>query len=132
MTTASPDVVDLVLGEAVPRAGVGHRGVRDEDGQRLGDAAVEVLPGVDRLDALELPRVGDVDVDDPGVGVRAADEGGLQRAPTEVVEVAALPGEQARVLPALDALADLARRHDDSPRSRRISAARSTAETMFW
>ena len=112
------DVVDLVLGQAVADARVGERGVRDEDGQRLGDPAGEVLPGVDRLDALDLPRVVDVDVDDPGVGVRAADERGLERAAAEVVEVAAVAGEQAGVLAALDLLAELAGAHRACPRPR--------------
>ena len=73
------DVVDLVAGQGVAGARVGERRVRDQQGQRLGDPAGQVVPGVDRHDAVDVERVGDVDVDDPGVGVRAAHERGGQR-----------------------------------------------------
>jgi hypothetical protein len=59
----------------------------------------------------------DVDVDDAGVGVRAADEGGREGAVAEVVEVAAVAGEQARVLAALHLLAELAGAHRAAPPS---------------
>ena len=86
-------------------------------GSGSADPAGEVLPGVDRLDAVDLPRVVDVDVDDAGVGVRAADEGGREGAVAEVVEVAAVAGEQARVLAALDLLAELPGAHRAAPPS---------------
>ena len=111
------DVVDLVLGQAVAGAGVGERRVGDEHRQRLGHPAGEVLPRVDRLDAVDLPRVVDVDVDDAGVGVRAADEGRREGAAAEVVEVAAVAGEQARVLAPLDLLAELPGAHRAAPPS---------------
>ena len=111
------DVVDLVLGQAVAGAGVGHRGVRDEHRERLGDPAGEVVPGVDGLDAVDLPGVVDVDVDDPGVGVRAAHEGRRERAVAEVVEVAAVAGEQPGVLAALHLLAELPGAHRPTPPS---------------
>ena len=111
------DVVDLVLGQAVAGAGVGERGVGDEHRQRLGDPAGQVLPGVDGLDAVDLPRVVDVDVDDPRVGVRAAHEGGGEGVVAEVVEVAAVAGEQAGVLATLHLLAELARAHRPAPPS---------------
>jgi hypothetical protein len=55
--------------------------VRDQQGQPFGDARAvadvgvqEVLVGVDADEALDVQAVGDVDVDDPGVRVRAPDE----------------------------------------------------------
>ncbi len=136
------DVVHLVLGQGVARAGVGEGRVGDEDGKRLRGALREVLPRVDPLDAVDLPRVVDVDVGDPGVGVRAADEGGRQGIVAEVVEIAAVTREEPGVLTALDPLAELAGAHvAPSARARpagwpvgdrRISAARQTAVTMFW
>ena len=71
----------------------------------------EVLVGVDADDALDVERVGDVDVDDAGVGVRAADEGRGEGVVAEVVEVAAAAGDEARVLLALDRRAEHLRRH---------------------
>ncbi|GAA2794461.1 hypothetical protein GCM10020219_077150 [Nonomuraea dietziae] len=63
--------------------------------------------------------------------VRGADEGDGQRVGAQVVEEAALPGEQARVLLALDALAEQPRRHRPSS-SAISSAALWTDLTMFW
>ena len=124
------DVVDLVLGETPSGAGVGEPRVGDQHGEGLGHPAVEVLPGVDGLDPVNLPRVVDVDVGDAGMGVGAAHEGGGEGAGAEVVEEAPVAREQARVLAALHALAELPGAHADP--SRRISAARQTALTMFW
>ena len=95
------DVVDHAVGERVRRLRRVQRRVRDQQRQRLGDPAVEVLVGVDRDQAVDVERVGDVDVDDAGVRVRAAQERGGQRLVAEVVEVAAVAGGQAQVLPAL-------------------------------
>jgi hypothetical protein len=110
--------------------------VRDEQRQRLPDRAVQVVVGVDGDQPLDVERVGDVDVEHPGVGVRAADEGHRERVLAEVVQVAALSGEQPGVLAALDRGAEELRGHAGSPcsaaRSARISAARSTEATMFW
>ena len=141
------DVVDLVLRKGVAGAGVGQRGVGDEHGQGLGDPAGQVVPRVDRLDAVDLPGVADLDVDDARVGVRAAHERRGQCAVPEVVEVATVAGEQSWVLAALHPLAELPGAHRATSLSlpsgvpestnwsisvRRISAARQTARTMFW
>jgi hypothetical protein len=129
------DVVDLVLRQRVRRTAVGERGVRDEQRQRLAGPAVEVLVRVDGDQALDADRVGDVDVDDAGVRVRAAHERRRQRLVADVVEVAALPGQQPRVLEPRDRLAERPGRHDGatSPAaSARSSAARRTDATMFW
>ena len=124
------DVVDLVARQGVLGPAVGQRGVRDQQRQRLAHPAVEVLVGVDRHQAVHLDPVGDVDVEDPGVGVRAADERHLVRVVAEVVEVAAVPGDQPRVLAPPDPGAEQLGGHAPSPRL--ISAARCTAATMFW
>ncbi len=68
------DVVDLVLGQAVAGPGVRERRMRDEHRQRVGDRAIEIVVGVDRDQAVDVKRRGDVDVDDAGMTVRAADE----------------------------------------------------------
>ena len=128
------DVVDLVAGQGVLGAAVGERGVRDQQRQRLGHRPDEVLVGVDGHDPLDVEDGVDVDREDPGVGVRAAQDGGVQRAGHQVVGVLALPAQQPVVLDALDGLAEELGGHGCSPSgpSRTISAARHTAETMFW
>ena len=68
-------------------------------------------------------------LDNPGVGVRAADEGRLERVVAEVVEEPAVAGHQPGVLDARDRLAHHAGGHGVG--SRRSSAARPTAETML-
>ncbi len=105
------DVVDLVLGQRVRGARVGERRVRDQHGQRLAHPTREVLVGVDGHEAVDVQRVAHVDVDDAGMGVRAAHEGRGQGAMAEVVEVAAPAGDQTRVLLAPDRGAEHLRRH---------------------
>ncbi len=107
------DVVDLVAGQRVAGARRGQRRVRDEQRQRLGDRAAlglvgggEVVVGVDRDQAVDLERAGDVDVGDPGVRVRAAHERGGQRVVPEVVEEVRPAGDQLGVLDPLDRLAE--------------------------
>ncbi len=133
-----PDVVDLVAGERVAGARSVQRRVRDEQRQRLGDRAAlalvggqQVVVGVDRDEPLDLERAGGVDVGDPGVGVRAADERDPQGGLPEVVEEVRGAGDELGVLDPLHRLAEQSRRHE-APRSRVISAARSTLATMFW
>ena len=92
--------------------------VRDEHRQRLGHRAAEVLVGVDRDEALDVQGAVDVDVDDPGVRVRAAHEGGGQRAGADVVEVAALADDQPGVLAPADRLAEQLRGHRGVPHGR--------------
>jgi hypothetical protein len=106
------DVVDLAVGQREPGPRRGQLRVRDEHRQRLGHRAGEVLVGVDRDDAVEVQARVDVDVDDPGVRVRAAHEGGGQRVVADVVEVAALAGDQPGVLASADRLAEELRRHE--------------------
>jgi hypothetical protein len=127
------DVVHLDVGEWVRRTPMGQRGMRDEQRQRLPHSAVEVVVGVDRHQPVDVERVGDVDVADPGMRVRAAHEGDLERVVAEVVEIATLTGEQTRVLTSLDRLPEHLRGHG-APRSglSASSPARSTAATMFW
>ena len=152
------DVVDLLLGQRVAGAAVRQRRVGDQQRQGLGDLPGEVLVGVDRQHAVDLDGVGDVDVDDAGVGVRAAHERRRQGVLAQVVEVAAPAGHEPGVLLALDGSAEHLGGHarslpftdgvcraaasarasppaslSFSPwRSVRISAARRTLLTMFW
>lgn len=123
------DVPDDLAGQRVRGAAVGERRVRDEQRQRLGERAGEVLPGVDRHQPVDLDGGRDVDVADPGVGVRGPDERRLQRPGSQVVDVAALTGQQPGVLAAPDRFAEQFRGHGSSAM---ISAARWTDLTMFW
>jgi hypothetical protein len=100
------DVVDLAVGQRVAGARRGQLRVRDEHGQRLRERAGEVLVGVDGDQALDVEGGVHVDVDDAGVRVRAAHEGGGQRAAADVVEVAAAAGDEPGVLPPADRLAE--------------------------
>jgi hypothetical protein len=120
------DVPDIIPGQRVRRAGRTQRGVRDEQRQRLGDLAGEVVPGVDGHQTGRVERGRHVDVHDPGVRVRAADERRGQRAGTQVVQVRPAPADQPGVLPARDRLPEELRHCWAS------SAARNTALTMFW
>ncbi len=68
------DVVDLVLRQRVRRPAAGQRRVRDQQRQRPRQPARQILVGVDRDQAVHVQRRAHVDVDDPGVRVRAAHE----------------------------------------------------------
>ncbi len=125
-------VVDQLGRQAVAGHRVGQRRVRDQQRQAVGHLAVQVLVRVDRDDALDVERVGHVDVEDAGVGVGAPHERRGERVVAEVVEVAAVAGQQARVLLALDRCTEHLRGHDVASRSLVISAARRTDLMMFW
>ena len=129
------DVVHLVLRQGVLRAAVGERRVRDEQRQGLGHRVHEVVVRPDGQHALDVEHVGDVDVGDPRVGVRRAQHRGVQQPRVvgeQVVDVAALAAQEALVLDARDLRAEELGGHWSPPRSRSISAARSTDFTMFW
>jgi hypothetical protein len=145
-------VVHLAAGEGVAGDPCLDRGVRDEQRQRLGDVRAvtlvrlrEIVPGEDGDQPIDVQGVGDVDVEHPGMRVRAADERHRQRVVTQVVEVAATAGQQPLVLAPDDAGPDEARPDQARPVagglahgraspviSRDSSAARSTDATMFW
>ena len=118
------DVAHLVARERVLRAAGDDRLVRDDQRQRLGEAAVEVVERVDGVDALDVERARYVDVADARMRVLRAQEGGVSGVRREVVGVAAVAGQQPLVLPALDALAEA---HAVSSSS---AAAARTARTM--
>ena len=127
------DVVDDAVREGVRRAAGTDARVRDEQRERLGQRSFEVLVGVDGDEAVDVERVGHVDVDDPRVRVRTAHERHRERVVAEVVEVAAPADEQPGVLRPLHRRAEQPGGHDArSRRSSRSSAARSTDATMFW
>ncbi len=111
------DVVDHVGRERVTGPRLGQAGVRDQQGQRLGDPLGQVVVGVDGDQPVDVERGVDVDAGDPGVRVGAAHERDLVRVVPEVVEVAALAAQQARVLAPGDGLAEQLRRHRSAPRS---------------
>ena len=100
------DVVDHAVGQRVPGPRGVQRRVRDQHRQRLGGRALQVLVGVDRHHALDVQRLGDVDVADPGVRVRRPDERRLESAgaDADVVGVAAVAGDQPQVLDPADGL----------------------------
>ena len=124
-----PDVADDAVGQRVGGPPGVQPGVRDQQGQRLGHRPLEVLVGVDGHQPVDLQGPADVDVHHPGGRVRAAHERRRQRPAAQVVQVAAVPGDQPRVLPPGDRLPHRPGRHG---RSLRISAARRTEATMFW
>ena len=136
------DVVDLAVREHMLGAGGGQRRVRDEDRQPLLEPWREVLIGMDGDEAIDLERVGDVDVEDARMRMGAADDRDLVRVLTEVVEVATLTAQQAGVLTAQDGSAEHAGRHalrpssgacrsrGSAPLSLRTSAACPTAARM--
>ena len=111
---------------------VGQVGVRDQQRQAFAGLPVKVLVGVDRDDPRDLDRVHHVDIQDARVRVRTADEGSGQRALPEVVQIATVAGHQTQVLLSLDRGTEHPGGHPPAPRSRTISAARSTDLTMFW
>ncbi len=102
-----PDVTHDVLGQWRPR----HFGavLADHGVPLLVHAAVEVGADEDRADPWQRPRLAHVDADDPRVGQRAADEADVQHAgQDDVVDVGALPGEQALILDPVHPLAGIA------------------------
>ena len=114
------DVVDLAVGERVLRAAVGQRRVRDQQRQRLGHRwrqSGEVLVGPHHVHALDVEDVLDVDVEHLRVRVRRAQHGGVQgvRADGDVVDVPALPAQEALVLDPLDGRAEELGRHAPNP-----------------
>ncbi len=129
-------VVDLVLRERVLRAAVGQGRVRDQQRQRIGHRAREVLMGPHGMHPIEVQHPLDVDVDDLRVGVRRAQYRGVKRARRhgDVVDVPASAAEEALVLDALDPGPEELAGHVRSPSvgSAASSAARPTAFTMFW
>ncbi len=83
-------LLDRRVGEARERAG------------RLG----YVLAGQDRHDARKSRGGADIDREDARMSVRAPEHGGMQHiGQVDIVDVASLPGEQARIFHALDAFA---------------------------
>ncbi len=99
------DIADLAACERKDRRGVvaGHARRRQ---QRL-DEARQILGGEHRHDARRRPRGRAIDRPDAGVRMIAAPERDVQHARhLPVVDEAAEPGEEARVLGALDARAD--------------------------
>ncbi len=107
------DVVDLALGEGMAGPRVGQGRVRDQQRQGFADPCtgarvglLQVVPRVDGEQAVDVQRVGHVDVHDARVGVRAAHEGGGVGVGAEVVEVPAAAGDQPRVLAPDDARPD--------------------------
>jgi len=126
------DVFDHLTSQAVGRHRVGQAGVGDQQRKAFSGLSVEVFVGVDRDDTRDLYRGRHVDVQDAGVRKGTADEGSGERALAEVVQITAVPGHQARVLPALDGRTEHLGRHAPAPRSLEISAARRTDLTMFW
>ena len=121
------DEAHAVEREHVPRAGLGLRPRRD--GRRERRQVAQVLAADDERDAVERARPRAVDRDDPRVRVRAAAEGDVQRARRlDVVEVDAAAREEAGILDAHHARADVAAGHRACSWS--ACAARCTASTM--
>ena len=98
-----------------------------------GHRALEICPDHDGHHAIHPFSLGDVDLRDPGVGVRAADENHGERArELDIVRVGRASGDETRVLFPADSGADLFR--DGRPHHRPLisAAALRTARTMFW
>ena len=105
-------------------------------GQRAGPVGCELRAAEGGDDALDLPRGGEVDLADPRVRIRAADDGEPDLArKVDVVDELAVAGDELPVLLARD------RRADDAAGGERLggghhastpTAAARTAATMFW
>ena len=91
--------------------------------------------GPHEVHAVEVEHVLDVDVGDPGVGVRRPEHRRVQGAEGDVVDVHAATAEEAFVLDAVDLGAHQLAAHvatSSAEEASASSAARSTAFTMFW
>ena len=117
-------VADVVLGQGEQGTGV----VRRKGPVHVADqVGVEVGGGEDGDDPFGGPGGGGVDPGDPGPGDVTAQEVGVQHpGKHDVVEIAAVPGEQAGVLLAPHPLADQAtdRRRSAGPAGRRCGGSR--------
>ncbi len=128
------DVVDLVATASAcwvrPWVSVGC-GISRGNGSAI--APGQVVVGPDQVHAVEVEHLVDLDVDDPRVGVRRAEHGGVQgagvRTGEHVVDVPSLSAQQPLVLDAGHLGAEQLGGHAGSAT---ISAARSTEATMFW
>src|SRR5699024_7324174 len=107
------------------------RGMRNEHRQPFRGLSGQVLVRPHRDDAGDVEGAGDVDVEDVGMGVGAAHECGGDRRSRDIVDIPAVAGEQTWVFASGDLLTEEASGHGEAP-SARSSAARHTAETMFW
>ena len=121
------DVAHAVDRQHAPDAGLRLRPRGDRRRERR--QVEQILAGDDERDALHGTRPRGVDRDDAGVRVRAAQEGDVEGSRRlDVVEVGRAAGEEARVLDAHDAGADVAAGHPASTRS--APAAICTASTI--
>ena len=114
------DVPGAVAAERVLRGlaeieGDGRRQARRrraEQGQRLQPGG-ELGEGEDRGHAWHRPRRLDVEPGDPGVGVRRAEERGVEQARQgDVVDEAALAAQESWILPPPDGGAEVLRAHE--------------------
>jgi hypothetical protein len=104
----------------------------DQHRQRLGHRAGQVLVGVDRHQAVDVEAALDVDVGDPGVGVRGAHERGGQRGVPDVVEVAALADDQPGVLAPAHRLPEELGRHRGTPDVTVMAMNALTGRSAGW
>ena len=130
------DIADLVAREAELRDQLADRRVGHQHRHaRLAHALGQVGRGEDGVNAGHGARRGGIDRTDAGMGVGRAQERGLERAgKMDVVDEAALAGEERLVLGALDPGADRARSHlaTRSARGRRRAAsARATTQSRI-
>jgi hypothetical protein len=100
------DVVDLAGRQRVRRPPVGERRMRDQQGERLGEPAGQILVGIDRDQAGHVERAADVDVGDARVRVRAAHERRREHPDAKIVEVGPVPADQPVILDPLDTRAE--------------------------
>ena len=121
-------VIDLVTCEGMCRAAVRERRVRDQERERVGERAGQVVVGVNGNEIVDLQRGRHIDVRDSGVRIRRPHERRCQRVLAQVVEVCTLADEEPRVLPPHYRLTEHPSTHG---RPSLNSAARSTAAMMF-
>jgi hypothetical protein len=124
-----PDMADLAVGERL----VVQRllDIPDGNGERhlLAGEVTEIRGRIHRDDPGQFSRGGAVDGDDARMGMTGTNERGVQNAgDVEIIDVAALPGDQPGILDAAHLGAEIAHAHQISPRSTR--AASSAASTM--
>jgi hypothetical protein len=115
------DVADLLDGQRAGRPRVRERRVGDQQRRRLVDGA-EVGAGHDQRHPGQRPGAGGVDGRDPRVSVRAPEDRGVQQARrVQVVDVAAEPAQQPRILVAGKPGSEGARRHREAWRSATVA-----------
>ena len=128
------DEADFVLGQAIRHVNLFDRRIRHQQRDPLiAHRFRQIAVRHDGVDARQRQRAGFVDAADSGMGMRAAQHHRVQHAgQLDVVDIAAVAGEQRRVLLAQDSRAEPLGPHVQALPSRNTRAACKVAATMDW